>query len=358
MLSLYLALLLPAHAGRPDRLASKARQSYLEVDLEKAFSRCSKALDIEPDHVEASAVCGAVLMQAGMLYSDPELLDAGTLLLEYVRSVDPTHDLVVSWDALLKMATTPQLLPEPQVRCTPAAQGAWDRAEEFYAQGDMDQAQEYYQKAAHSCEHPQLWTFYGDTFFHQEDYEGAIAAYDHALAIEPCYWVARRFKGDAFLKQGRTTDGIRWVASAIACNPTYEGAWAYLDSQIDPRVGSARSAQKPRFEAGSIQLALDAPAPWTPDIQLVYGAAFVPGLSRLAQERSAVQTVLQYVAEQQQQRDPGMELWQLLAEAQERGQTDEAILVLMLDEALVEEFLAYRDQNLDRLTDFVMALIR
>ena len=91
---------------------------------------------------------------------------------------------------------------------------------------------------------------------------------------------------------------------------------------------------------------------------MVFGASFVPGSSRLDQERAAVRAAVQYVAEQQQQQHPGMELWQLLAEAQESGQTDEAILVLMLDEALVEEFLAYREQNLDRLTDFVLSLMR
>ena len=144
-----------------------------------------------------------------------------------------------------------------------AAMAAWDKAEVAFGQGDVLGAREYYEVATASCEHPRLWTYYGDTFFNLGDMDGAIAAYDHALEIEPCYWVARRFKGDALVAKGFRDEGIRWTASALACNPQYEPAWAYLQPLLDDRVQAAR-VTKPRFEPGVLEMSIeDQPGPWT-----------------------------------------------------------------------------------------------
>ena len=356
MLSLTLALILPAHAGRADRNAERAYEAYTDMDTRKALKHCSKALRIDPSHVDASAVCGGALLQVGTQAQDPELIQLGVGLLDYVASVDPNHPLVGTWEAMLTMWSSPVLIPEPEVRCTPAAQGAWNKAEEAFSRGDMKEAREYYEVAANSCEHPQLWTYYSDTFFHEGDLEGAIAAYDHALEIEPCYWAARRFKGDALFKNGRQEEGIRWTASAIACNPTYETAWSYLAGGMDPRVSRARGPGKPTFGDDAIDLTLQTSGPWPLHIQVIYGGALAAELpSRLDRERYAVGMVLDTM---EGRPGEGMELWQLLGEAEARGQLDPAIFVLLLDEALVPEFLDYREEHLDELTDFVLSLMR
>ena len=52
------------------------------------------------------------------------------------------------------------------------------------------------------------------------------------------------------------------------------------------------------------------------------------------------------------------ELWQLLDQAAANGQQTEATYVLLLDAYLVDEFLVYREDNLDKLTDYVLSLVR
>lgn len=356
MLALTLALILPAQAGRADRKADKAYAAYNDLNMDKAFKHCSKALRIDPSHVQASAVCGGVLMQVGTQYQDAELLQMGAGLLDYVASVDPGHPIVTTWDAMLKMWSRPTLIPEPEVRCSPATQAAWNKAEEAFGRGDMKGAKDYYEVAALGCEHPQLWTYYGDTFFHENDFAGAIAAYDHAIAIEPCYWAARRFKGDALYKQGYADQGIRWTASAIACNPTYETAWAWLEGGMDPRVAAARASGKPHFSDDTIEMTMQMSGPWTLDIQLMYGVGLAAELpTQLARERNAVTLVLGSMEGREAR---GMELWELMDEANSRAQLDPAIFVLLLDEALVPEFLDYRQEHLEELTDFVISLMR
>jgi hypothetical protein len=51
--------------------------------------------------------------------------------------------------------------------------------------------------------------------------------------------------------------------------------------------------------------------------------------------------------------DPDYALWRLLDAAEREGYLDEAIFILMLDEALVPEFLEYREAHLHRLSDYV-----
>ena len=357
MLALSLLLIAPVHAGRADKKAAKAMHAYDNVQMYKALKHCSKAMKIDPTHVDANAVCGGVLLVIGAESQDAELMTMGSELLAFVGTVEPDHPIVTSWDALLKMMTTPQLIPEPDPHCGPAAMGAWDKAEIAFGQGDVLGARDHYEAALNSCEHPRLWTYYGDTFFNLGDLDGAIAAYDRALEIEPCYWVARRFKGDALFQKGFQDEGIRWTASALACNPQYEPAWAYLQPVLDDRVQAAR-APKPRFEPGVLEMNVeDQPAPWTSTVLVMYGVTLAQPGNRLAMETLATNVVLDHLVAEDTLHDPGMELWQLLAEAQTAGQQEEATYVLMLDEFLLEGFMSYREENLDGLTDYILSLM-
>lgn len=360
MLLLVFSLISPAQAGRADKKAEKAAAAYYDLDMAKAFKHCSKAMRIDPGHVDANAVCGAVLMAIGSEIGDAEMLSMGGQLLGYVGSVEPEHPMVLSWAALVKMFNTPVLIPEPDVHCGAGAMGAWDKAEEAFGRGDIAGAREHYEVATASCDHPRLWTYYGDTFFNEGDLTGAIAAYDHALEIEPCYWAARRFKGDALAQMGRRKEAIWWTASAIACNPTYEPAWAYLQTEMDDRVPAARAMPKPDFAPGVLLISTEeSPAPWSTTVQTTYGLgiAALAG-SRLESEMLSTSVVLSSLREGGLLFAPGNELWQLLDEATVNGQQTEATYVLLLDAYLVDDFLAYRDDNLDKLTDYVLTLMR
>lgn len=357
---LLLALLSsPSHAASADRLAAKAERAYDAHDYEKALNKCLKALEKDPNHLQGASVCGATLLMVGTSVGDDEMASKGAEVLNLVAQADPKNKHVMFWAAVLQL-NTPRLIPEPEVRCSAAAQANWDKAEAAFSQNDMRAAQGYYESATALCENPKLWTWYGDTFFAAGDYQGAIAAYDHALEIEPCYWAARRFKGDALVQQGQVPEGIRWTASAIACNPEYATAWSYLDPMLDPRVDAARGHRAPPVTPGVITLDEDARAPWRGDVATIYQAQMQMGLTTgvPVSRTQAVAAVLGHLRELDALDKPGMELWALLDQAEQAGQLEEALFILMLDETSVEDFLAYRDQNLDGLTDYVLTLLR
>ena len=45
--------------------------------------------------------------------------------------------------------------------------------------------------------------------YNEQDYQGAVRELDSALALDPSFWEARKFKGEILLKQGMREEALR-----------------------------------------------------------------------------------------------------------------------------------------------------
>lgn len=67
----------------------------------------------------------------------------------------------------------------------------------------------------------------GEAAFLRDDYEGAVAAYESALALDPGLYAAPLFAGDAFLRRGQFEKAAEWYARAVKIDPDREQAYRY-----------------------------------------------------------------------------------------------------------------------------------
>ncbi|MFT5582537.1 MAG: tetratricopeptide (TPR) repeat protein [Cognaticolwellia sp.] len=359
MLSLFvpLVLLLPtAQASASDRNAVKAEKAFGKDNYDKALKKCSKALDQDASNSRAAAVCGTVLYLWGASGGDRELAQAGSDLLDGVAFASPDQPFL----QLYRQVKGAALIKAPNFPCGEAESQAWEQAEQAFMRQDMIGARKQYQVAAKGCENPTLWTYYGDTYFAEQDYEQAFLAYEHALEIDPYHWPALRFIGDGHVRQGDQETGYGWVARALAANPVYEYGWIYLEDSLDPRVKQVRGLSLPPITAGSIVVEAGGLPPFTADVRMIYqiGMQDAAGQGSSHERRlNALEMSLSFVEENGKLEDPGMTLWALLAEARDAGHFEEAVFILLLNEDMVPAFMDYREGHMDSLAAYVVSLL-
>lgn len=354
-----LALLLPsAQAGGADRLAKKADKAFSKEKYDKALEKCSKALDKEPGHLGAASICGTVLYLWGASEGDAELMDTGSTVMEGVALADPWQPYL----QLYRQIRSGEMMEAPNFPCGDEESAAWGRAEQAYMANDLMTARGHYEVAAKGCENPTLWTYYGDTFFAEQDYTQAFAAYEHALEIDPYHWSALRFIGDGHIKQGDEELGFQWVAKSLAANPVYEYAWIYLDEHLDMRVKQVRGTTLPIVEQGEVLVDLGGGMPpFTSEVNTIYQISMQASMERElgSHERvvKALSDSLGFVRDNDKLEDPGMELWGLLAEAEDAGHFEDAVFVLLLSPEMVPAFMDYREANTESLAAYVFSLL-
>ena len=357
-LLLSLALLPTAQASGSDRNTVKAEKAFEKENYEKALKKCSRALDQDAGNSRAAAVCGTVLYLWGASSGDMGLAATGSSLMDGVALSSPDQPFL----ELYRQVRGNAMMEAPNFPCGEAENAAWGQAEEAFMGNDLAAARKHYQVAAKGCENPTLWTYYGDTYFAEQDYKQAFLAYEHALEIDPYHWPALRFIGDGHVKQGDEQTGHGWVAKALAANPVYEYAWIYLDRFLDPRVKKVRGTTLPLVTEGSISVDPSSGIPpFTGEVRMIYQLGMQAQLSEEAGSHqrmlNALEMSMSFVEEKGQLEEPGMELWALLAQAKEAGHFQDAVFILLLNEDMLPAFMDYREEHMESLTAYVVSLL-
>ncbi|MCB9793066.1 MAG: tetratricopeptide repeat protein [Alphaproteobacteria bacterium] len=359
----------PRQARRSDKLAVAAEQAFSEGELNEAYRRSTKAIDLDETNALAYQVRGVTLLVASEAPENPladEQRQEAELMLRICSELDPSGPVGGLARDLIARIEARGLIAEPSPECSAEAHAALDAAEAAFQSQDLLEAERQYEQALALCPDAVPWyTWYGDVWFAQRDFEHAIELYQKSIDLDPCFWPAHRFIADARAHQGRMDEALEDAARAVACNPSYGFGWSFLDALA--------------IRAGGVSLRVDTDKPTilpTPDgaelllpdgqrqapgfqggIGLLYATAKVGAgdtLTPLQRERAAVRQVLMFVRQSADQLpDEDLALWALLAQADAEGYLDEAIFVLLLDEDLLPEFLEYRERNLDRLVRYV-----
>src|SRR5215213_5170949 len=82
----------------------------------------------------------------------------------------------------------------------------------------------------------------GEAAFLKNDYDGALAAYERALSLDPKLYEAALFAGDTFLQKGQFEKAGEWYARAIKLDPDREQAYRYWGNALlkQARLDEAR----------------------------------------------------------------------------------------------------------------------
>lgn len=375
-------LLLPnsVHAGerkaaKAEALSERAMELMAEEDFPAANRKIGKALKKAPDdplhHFRQAEIYNTMAARV----AEPQLralLEQAALMhfAWVVDNVEPTDLLAVL--ARMHLEETKAWMELPDPGCPAEAQAHWDAAEVAFGQHDVAAAQAAYAKAVEGCpEHPTLRVYYGDVFHIQHDFAGAVAQYQVALELEPCHWQAHRFLADSYIALGEVEGTFAHLATSLACNPGYKPAWAQLSGilghlgiQVDQPVvdkqhmlalvatDSLREGKEPSSEV-SINARV-----WAGYAQaLAAEKEQRPEASTLEQERAAVRAALAGLDTDLAPVRwglPGLQVWSLLARADQAGQLDMAIFVLLHDRELADDFLAWREDKLEDLQKWIL----
>jgi tetratricopeptide (TPR) repeat protein len=297
------------------------------------------------------------------------------------------------------------LFPETSVSCPPGAKRAYDEAEERYHRRDMKAAVKRYATAADACpESAAILVSYADSYYLLKQYDRADRLFRKAIEIDPWDRKAHRFLADTENRLGHNEEALRQAALAIISDPTYEAAWASLRqlAGIQGRGWARIYGDKPRVTAGTddagkrkVAIALrDGPSPsatagsdrpggpgddasvWTGyalfKAGVLDGFIIEPGadgipvkrfvdptaMTALEIERLAVRGGLTMLEEMSASSgNPPGPFWSMMARADRAGFLDEAILIHLVDEGLVGDYLAYRDRHADRLLSYLETLM-
>jgi tetratricopeptide (TPR) repeat protein len=370
-----------AETPSADSLGAAGQAAYEAGDLETAFTAVQQALSIDPDHAAALRIRGRILLDvgiAGQYEGDPrssEMIFQGLTDLQRSLELEPTGPEAEAVSELLLLLSGNSLFPDPQVDCPEDAEAALSEAEAHFGHGELAEAAEDYERALAGCpDNATWWMYYGDVFFLQEDYTGALLKFERALELEPCHWRAHRFASDTHHRLGDLPRTYRSALLSVACNPTYEKGWDYLGQTLTNYGGTLRRVTvdwpaAPAMGEGGPVITLPQPDDDSDEaaregaLMLVYALARVPiddetrALSPLEMEQRAVEMGLSFLAEDKAAGEqapapserPMLRAWQLLGAADRDGYLVEAMLMMRLDEALLPEFLAHRETHLDRL---------
>lgn len=82
----------------------------------------------------------------------------------------------------------------------------------------------------------------GEAAFARGDFDGAIAAYGQALALDPKQYDAAVFTGDVYFRKGDHQQADEWFERAVAINPNRETAYRYWGDNLlaEGRISDAK----------------------------------------------------------------------------------------------------------------------
>lgn len=257
----------------------------------------------------------------------------------------------------------------------------------------------------------------GEEAFANRNYEKAIALYGHALLFDPKQYEAAVFTGDAYFQLGNPTLAGDWYAKAIAIDPNRETAYRYwgdvlmksgkmleardkfLEAYI--REPYSRLTQSSFVDWGSrnnVELAhpeIQIPTSVTPEngnvtinldpgllkndkdpglaAWLMYGVVRASWAKSdfakeypeektyrhsLKEEAAALRAVAQSIIANKKvdklKLDPSL---QILVKLETDGLIESYILLARPDQGIVEDFVTYRNANIDKLRRYVMSYI-
>lgn len=349
---LLLWLLTPAAQASPaskaQDLAERAHEK-LGTDPLGAFRLAAKALERDPLNIEAHLVRGSAGMSLAPRLPDPDVARLALTLahsdLTFVaeHSQDPFE--VGMARGLLNLGEERAVMPEPITECSATATRAFDIAEMAFAKRDYEAARVAYEVAVTECPaNPTWWAYYGDAWFDVGEYAIAREKYNRALQIEPCYWSALRFRGDAYMHEGNVVAGMTDTLTALACNPGYEIGWGYLASTV--AVAGAELIREPvvRPVAGAGPV----PAVWIAYEEARHASIAVDALGK---ERDGVQAGLRTIRSLTP--TTTSPLWRALDAAEADGTLDDAIYIWFFNKDLLPGFLAYREEHLPQLVEYI-----
>lgn len=337
---LSLGIALPAHAGKAERaahLAEKADAAYNQGDLLEAFKLANKALKLDPALPYALYLRGMIAFTVGGQVGGPEgaallLAALNDLAQVAVLAPDTTYGSIARDTIASMTAQTP--FPSPRYDCPADAQAELEEAERLYSVHRFDEARGHYEQALAGCpSNADWWVYYGDIFFMAGNWSGARQQYGKALALDPCNWTAHRFMADAWSKEADSQESYASLLRATTCNPGYAAARQNLQQLVSAHHGAwSWSAAPPRARQNSLGGAWAA---------LAAARARQTAGSPLEQERAAVREALA-LWRQRPDNDP---IWRALSGAEERGELDAAIFLLLMDPALYPEYIPWRDSH-------------
>lgn len=311
------------------------------------MANAEKALRLAPEHVEAHFFLAEALARRCSGQPCPEAeVDRMFTSFELVARQDPTGVLGgLARGVLAALRPPPGGAPLTYVGppCPPEAEAAFEQAEAAFAEARLEVALERYTEAARACPaHPTYEVWRGDALYGLRRYDEAVAAYTHALELEPCYWVAHRFLADTLLAKGDARGAFDHAVWAVACNPTYAEGKGTLGSILTSAGGRLPWPTVPARAAQPT-----AAAPW-PEVAARRAELLAGGADALDAEREALRAVLPTA--------PAEFEWAVLRAADKDGKLDAAIFLTLLDEPLHAAFLAWRVDHAEELRALVGSL--
>lgn len=326
--------------------ADRAMAARDAGDWSAALKAATKAIKLDETNADAHFELASVFdHMAGV--DDPKLAEMFSTLATraYERVVALAPDSLIGGIAKDALGGGLQVPARP-VTCPADAVAAADEAEKAFGAHDYDAAAGHYARASAACpDNPVWWTWAGDVPFGKGDYAGARALYEKAIAVAPCHAPAWRYEADALMREGKAKEAWDAAVRGAACDPSYDAGWAMLadfaragDHRLDPH------------------LRLDAPLPGVDPaaVEAIY-EAYQHGVARLdrspfEQKRASVGAALVKWAELG---TPEIPLWRALGNAYAAGHLDAAIYLLLMDQEMVPEFVAWRDAHVEELAGFV-----
>lgn len=336
----------PAHATdrKTAKKATKAAKAADGGDYEKAIVLGLEVLDADPSNLDAAWAVGcgaAMLVLSGQVAPDGRdtLVTGAVALLTIVENdaSDPVR-AAMARGLITDLTGNAYVLPRPEPTCSNEALLQYAAAEAMFGKGQMEAARALYEQAIAACPTNATWIVYmGDTWM-DIDTAPALAAYDRALAIDPCHPQGHRFAADVLMR-AETVEGVlrgrEHALAAVACDPTYDEGWATYAIYVKAEGQAVISRSPAAADAEGYKVYQDA-------------LAATPGDDPLKRRETAIREVFK-------QGPPETPLWTLLLDASGKGMLEEAILFELLDEELGPLYLEQRVARLERLSAYVVA---
>jgi len=202
----------------------RGKELYFQGQLEEALNALEKALELDPEYVDAWNGKGIVLDDLGRYEEAIEAYDKALAL-------DP--EFAYAWNnkgnALGNLGRYEEAIEayDKALALDPEYADAWYN--KGIALGNLDryeEAIEAYEKAlALDSGYVAAWNNKGNALYNLGQYEEAIEAYEKALALDPEYADAWYNKGNALVNLGRYEEAIEAYDKALALDPEYADAW-------------------------------------------------------------------------------------------------------------------------------------
>jgi tetratricopeptide (TPR) repeat protein len=200
---------------------------FTNRQYEDARTTCEKRLQRDSNSIETQLILTASLFRLGK----PEAAVASAANLERVAGTDRYAQQVLK---MMRDQIRPLL-----------GTGSFAAAHEFFEAEDQFKSKNYPDAVAHynaalevePC-FEKAWLYLGDAYYATEDYDHALVSYTKALEIDPRDKYAWRYAGDAYRKQGRFEDALRAYKMAVQLDPGYMSAVesaAFVDRELRHR---------------------------------------------------------------------------------------------------------------------------